>query len=245
MLPIFEFKNEPEVSAAVDFRNAPANESLTRYSNNPLIAIEWLQGVARVREKAGLLESICTFNDAFNDDELQLEPLQLPFRETDHWVAVAYPEVRTEDLDKPGIFKPEGDFLSVMQQIQTGYTTNGLQSGLVIDEWSEIIPNRAETTGIAINYNQPNTEPPQTLLLAISPEITGSWKWDDLVAVLHDTLDRAKKRAVEPEFIGATPYAQLLPAIISGVSSYPFATISTDLVHQTQIAAMNNIDDNQ
>lgn len=245
MIPTFEFKNEPELTAAVDFRNAAPGNNLTRFSNNPLIIEEWLQGAARVREKVELMESVCTFNDAFNESELKLKPLQLPYRENEHWVAVEFPEVKPEDRDKPDIFKPEGDFLSVVQQIPDGYVPSGIQSGLVIDEWSEVIPNKVETTGIAINYNQPNTEPPQTLLLAISPEITGSWKWDDLVAILHDTLDRAKKRAVEPEFLGATPYSQLLPAIISSVTTYPFATISTDLVYQTQMAALNNFDNDE
>jgi hypothetical protein len=240
MIPTFELKNESELTAAVDFRNADPGNNLTRFSNNPLIVEEWLQGMAKVREKVELMESVCSFNDAFNESELELKPIQLPYRETDHWVAVEFPEVKLEDFDNPDIFKPEGEFLSIVQQIPNGYTPHGLQSGLVIDEWSEIIPNKVETTGIAINYNQPNTEPPQTLLLAISPEITGSWKWDDLVAILHDTLDRAKKRAVEPDFLGVTPFSQLLPAIISSVSSQPSATISTDLVHQTQIAALNN-----
>ncbi len=112
---------------------------------------------------------------------------------------------------------------------------NGEQSGLVIDEWSETIPNKVETSGIAIHYDQPNSEPPQTLLLAVSPQITGKWKWDDLAAILHDTLDRAKKRGVEPDFLGASPYSQLLPAIFTAASGEPRATISTDLIQQTQI----------
>jgi hypothetical protein len=219
MIPAFEFRNEPEMNAAVNFRNEPPDRNLTRHSNNPLIVDEWLQGVARVREKAGLLESVFIYNDAFNETELDLKPLQLPYRETDHWVAVEFPEVKPEDLDNPDVFKPEGEYLSVVQQVPGAYKPEGIQSGLVIDEWSEIIPNKVETTGIAVHYNQPNSEPPQTLLLAVSPHIDGHWRWDDLVAILHDTLDRAKKRGVEPEFLGGTPYSQILPAIITAANS--------------------------
>ena len=51
-----------------------------------------------------------------------------------------------------------------------------------------MIPNRVETTGIAVHYNQPNAQPPQTLLLAVAPQLTGSWTWAALLGVLGDTL---------------------------------------------------------
>ena len=88
-----------------------------------------------------------------------------------------------------------------------------------------------ETTGIAVHYNQPNTEPPQSLLLAISPTLTGKWSWTDLVAVITDTFDRARRRGVEPDHLAATAYAQLLPAVITSVTSgSKFGTISTSLI---------------
>ena len=102
----------------------------------------------------------------------------------------------------------------------------------MIDEWNEVIPNRIETTGIAIHYNQPNTEPPQCLLLAVSPNVNGRWEWDDLVETVTDTFDRAKRRAVEPDFLRPTAYWQLLPAVLSSFTSYPFGTISTNMAVQ-------------
>jgi hypothetical protein len=113
-----------------------------------------------------------------------------------------------------------------------GYNVADAQSGLLIDEWNETIPNRIETTGIAIHYNQPNTEPPQCILLAVSPNVNGRWEWDDLVETITDTFDRAKRRAVEPDFLRTTPYAQLLPAVLSSFTSFPFGTISTNLAVQ-------------
>jgi hypothetical protein len=116
--------------------------------------------------------------------------------------------------------------------LPSGYSAAAPQAGLLIDEWNEVIPNRIETTGIAIHYNQPNTEPPQCLLLAVSPTIKGRWEWDDLVDTLMDTFDRAKRRAVEPDFLRTTPYAQLLPAVLSSFTSHPFGTISTNWAAQ-------------
>ena len=76
----------------------------------------------------------------------------------------------------------------------------------------------------------------KAVLLAVTPEITGSWSWDDLLACVTETLDRAKTRAVELDQVADTPYGQLVPAILTAVSSFPFATISTDLVHQSEVA---------
>ena len=42
-------------------------------------------------------------------------------------------------------------------------------NGLLLDEWVEEIPGKEELTGISFQYNQPDSQPPQSLLLAISP----------------------------------------------------------------------------
>ena len=247
-IPSFAFKNRPELESAQAFANdEPPEQSLLRFTNERLksaarnsvindwrgLAVEeWLQGVASVREKAGLLESVNTYQEAFAGEELALKPLQLPFNKKAHWVAVEFPEVKPEELDNPNVFVPAGDFLSIVRQLPAGYTASAAQSGLVIDEWNEVIPNPIETTGIAVHYNQPNTEPPQCVLLAVSPVINGRWDWDDLVETLTDTFDRAKRRGVEPDFLRTTPYAQLLPAILSTFTSHPFGTISTNLAVQ-------------
>jgi hypothetical protein len=45
-----------------------------------------------------------------------------------------------------------------------------------------------------------------------------------------------QRRGVEPEHLGDTPFAQILPAILTSVTSHRFATISTDLVHRSEVA---------
>ena len=58
--------------------------------------------------------------------------------------------------------------------------------GLVIDEWTELLPRASETTGIAFNYDAPNAEPPQALLLAVSARSfsnNGRWQWRELRSV--------------------------------------------------------------
>lgn len=65
--------------------------------------------------------------------------------------------------------------------------------------------------------------PPQSLLLAVTPEIKGGWTWDDLIGILNNTLDRAKLRAVEPKLLDELlpPEVNILrPAILADFSQY-------------------------
>lgn len=236
-LPRFAARNPDELSSAQAFRDRPPDQGLLRHSGDPLIAEEWFQGAARVRDRLELLETINTLGDVFGNSTSPIRPLQLPFRATDYWVAVEYPEVPVANLDDENVFRPVGDFLSIAQIFPTsGFDPTVTQTGLQIDAWTEVIPNRRETTGIAVNYNQPNSEPPQVLLLAVTPELTGSWNWDDLVAILVDTLDRAKLRAVEPDHLGTSALAHFLPAILTPTTSNPNAAIAAPLDYQTAFA---------
>lgn len=253
LVPTFAFQNVAELAAADAFCNeAPAESSLMRFTQErrsaeaagdrivdwrPLTVDDWVHGTGSVRERVHGLDRLGTLRTAFGRPQPLVRALQLPFDERAHWVAVEYPEVSPESLDDPDTFVPEGEFLSFVRELPPDYSLSGTQAGLLVDEWNEVIPNRVETTGIALNYNQPNTEPPQTVLLAVSPTIDGAWSWDDLVGTLTDTFDRARRRAVEPDFLQETPYAQLLPAILSTFTRFPFATISTDLSSQQATTA--------
>lgn len=239
LLPRFTLKNPDELSAAVAFRELPLDAGLLRHSADPMIVEEWFQGAAVVRERLQTLETLATMSDALANPFPRLRPLQLPFRASDYWVAVQYPDVPApaDGEQEPPPFRPEGDFLSVVQAAPpSGFDPAARQTGLLIDAWSEVIPTRVETTGIAVHYNQPNAQPPQVLLLAVAPELTGAWKWDELVGILADTLRRAKLRSVEPDQIHASALGHFLPAILTPVSSRPGATVTADLVHQTAVA---------
>ena len=95
------------------------------------------------------------------------------------------------------------------------------QCGLLLDEWTETIPGPSVDTGIAFHHDRPNTEAPQAMLLVTPTDFRGAWQWDDLVDALNETLDLAKRRAVEPEHIDASPYAPFLPATVAGHPGAP------------------------
>lgn len=242
LLPRFGVQNADELAAARDFREQALDQGLLRFSANPLIAVEWFQGTARVRERLRVLETVQTLADAFGQTSSQVRPLQLPFRATDYWIAVQYPDVELADLDDPATFTPVGDFLSIAQVLPGDtYDPTATQTGLVIDAWTEVIPNRQETTGIAVHYNQPNAEPPQVLLLAVTPVVTGNWTWDDLIAVLEETIERAKLRAVEPDQLGDSALGQILPGVLTPTTSNPDAAIAMPFDFATAVAYATTI----
>ena len=183
---------------------------------------DWLYGVSRVREKMHAWEQVVTLSDAMNGTELELQPLQLPYSENDTWLALDYDPEHSIDNDKI-LYTSYFRAFNVAQK----------QCGLLVDEWTEVIPTKDETTGLSFQYDQPNAEPPQTLLLATPSRFTGEWRWDDLTGALHEALDLAQLRALEPEHLEETAYAQFLPATISAVTYNPLATLSVNYALST------------
>ena len=138
-----------------------------------------------------------------SSDSLPCSPLQLPFRDQDSWLGVEFPE-------ETAIVH---DTIAFVQCLPQGLNPVGEQCGLLIDEWTESVPKRQEVTGLAFNFDQPNSAPPSAILLAITPEETGHWQWENLVASVLDTFQRARLRAVEPDIVDNLPgLATLLPA---------------------------------
>ena len=66
------------------------------------------------------------------------------------------------------------------------------------------------TAALAINANAPNTQPPQTMLLAISPD-GARWSDDRVFDLVVETVDLARIRLVTLETMPVM--ARILPAI--------------------------------
>lgn len=218
ILPIFTYHN------GIDIQQSNADRSqLLKYAKDTLKMLfpvdEWLQSTSHVRPKSARWDGIRAFVESFNAASLELNPLQLPYRAGDSWLAVEFPE--TDELTHEP-FNILHDTLSVVTHGEAAFTFVG-QCGLLIDDWTEVIPTKEEVTGLTFNYDRPNASPPQALLLAVTPEETGHWAWDDLVGILNDTLQRAKRRAVEPlmlDKVNRPELGVLLPAVVADFSQY-------------------------
>jgi hypothetical protein len=205
-IPIFNAVNGADLSTQL---NLPSTTSLLR-NNGAMAMQEWLETVARVRSKMKALHLLGMNLEITAGESFSLSPVQLPYRTDDYWIGLPYPETHLPGGDKLSIVIIDpGNWIS---------NTSTERAGFVVDEWMEIIPNAVETTGIAFNYNQPNAMAPQSLLLAVTPEITGHWKWENLVFTLMDTLEMAKNRAVEPDHLDQSALSHILPGIMAEVA---------------------------
>ncbi len=176
----------------------------------------WAESIAKVRERVNKVEMVSTMTRLFDNHFPEYTPVQLPYETVktvdggevaDYWLGLEYPQE----------YEPESDKLSlvVLNKDQLIAGSSGSRTcGLLIDEWIEVIPQKEETTGVTFNYDQPDAEPPQSMLLAVPPEETGWWKWDDLAYTILDTMDLYKARLVEPEHIDKSIFTQVLPAVL-------------------------------
>ena len=190
---------------------------------------EWLQSLAPVRPRVAEYQKVQILSELLGTQEPthELEPVQFPsfstrtetfFQERpDRWLAVQFPHYYY-DIDQNNDRRIPEDNLSLAFEYASDFLISGLRAGFIIDEWSELIPDHNTNLGVAMNYNKPNTEPPNALLLAISPTVKGKWEWGDVVVTVEETFDLAKKRLVDPDLLKSSCLNHFLPALLPAIS---------------------------
>ena len=171
---------------------------------------EWLFGLARTRPMMHAWEMTVAFASAFGRPEPSLVPMQLPYQSAAPWLALQFPSDYEIDSDR----------LLYTAHYAAPFDPTAHQCGLLLDEWTEVIPGTTKETGLTFNFDRPDNEPPQSILVVTPATGDGSWHWEDVAGALNETLDLAKKRAVEPAQLDATAYARFLPATIMAVTLY-------------------------
>lgn len=224
-----DFQVFPEFSISSDQGDEWANAlaayasgSLTKYLTTTakldFPVDEWLYGVARIRPNMRSWEQILALTAAFQRPVPELTPAQFPFEATAPWLALQYSSADYSLLS---------DHVLYTAYYPVAFDKAARQCGILLDEWTEVVPTTDRATGITFNFDRPNNEAPQSLLLVTPASATGEWTWEDLVGGVNETLDLAKKRLVEPGQINFTPYSCLLPATIMAVTFYGISITTT------------------
>jgi hypothetical protein len=240
IIPAFNCYNDTDLALADSARGQLLAHAVAAVpgATPGVIVDEWLQALARVRPQVRRWDVIRVLAEALNDVQLDMLPVQVPHRAKDSWLAVEFPETDPFESDKP--FGISRDTLSIAAHGASAFKAGMRQRAILLDEWTEEIPTAQEITGISFRFNQPNAAPPQTLLLAVTPEETGSWSWDALVGILSDTLGRAKRRAVEPAHLEKQGllWNAFAPALVSEFSTQMESDVSLDLMLMLQYAPL-------
>jgi hypothetical protein len=160
-----------------------------------LVASRWLSRIARVRPGAGRLDRLLFYGEALGTTAARRIRIgQLPFQSSDRWIGLP----PTPD------FPLAGDKLSLVIHAPANFSFATPFVGLMIDEWVETVPRPTEMTGLAFNFDQPDARAPQAMLLAVAPDVSGTrapgqWDVDTLAAIVSETLDLARLRAITPD----------------------------------------------
>jgi hypothetical protein len=188
---------------------------------DPLAAHGWFTQYARVRDPMSRMSACLRGAEVLGAGErLNLSVAQLPFVNGERWVGLQ-PE--------PGKSLAPGK-LSLVLQTPAPVNTAVALTGLLVDEWTETVPNTRETTAVTFQFDPPDACAPQCVLLAVPPVPGQDWTSDVLRQVLEETLDLAKLRAIDAESLGEV--AHYLPALYLAFNAKDDA-VSTDFAALT------------
>ncbi|MFE0521696.1 hypothetical protein [Streptomyces sp. NPDC058954] len=190
---------------------------------------DWLLEMERVRPRAR------TFGDALTAAEVlagttacAATVAQLPAGQ--QWIARG-------PAPLPSRTRPAPRHCAVLRT--EGPADPGQVAGLVVDAWTESVPEpaaaasadgqgpqagheaREEMGGLAFHYDQPDARAPQALLLALPPDRGRGWRMEDIHAVVEETFALAQIRGMDlndfAELRGLLPVQWTMPPHGSGL----------------------------
>jgi hypothetical protein len=214
-LPLFTYDHADELKNAL-----AANEQVQ--GGDALNVYTWFTRAARVREPLARWGAPLRGAEVLGTGErLRLKVAQLPFDAADRWVGLPPPAGKGVQAGK----------LSLVVHAAATLTLDQPLCGLLVDEWVEVVPNPAETTAIAFQFNPPDACAPQSVLLAVPPVPDQPWTVASLHRVLVETLDLAKLRAVDAEALGEIGH--YMPALFFAFNTND-EVVSTDFAQLTR-----------
>lgn len=175
-------------SNSIDLTKSFSRAEIDSDKKQKFVISSWVSGLSRVRPKMKALSQFKIFDGFYNKEKaVRYIPIQTASNgKRNPWISV--------DFSYEPKFKIEKDYTSLLFMLENEEDPRftKLNKGILIDEWTEFIPNDAETTGVAFNYDQPNNEPPQVLLLCVASQ--NKWDGQDLSTMLRQTIFRSKNR---------------------------------------------------
>jgi hypothetical protein len=208
-------------TGATEFSAALA-ASTTVQAGDALAAHTWFARCARVRDGVAHIGGCLQRAEVLGTGtRLNLSVAQLPFDADERWVGLP---------PAPGKAIPPSKLSLVVQTIGP-ITATQVLTGLLVDEWVEIVPSAQETTALAFQFDAPDACAPQSVLIAVPPVPGQDWTTETLRRVLMETLDLAKLRAVDTEALGVA--AQHLPGLYLAFNTEDHA-VSTDFAPLTR-----------
>ncbi len=188
-----------------DFRPT-VKKTLTAYKNlDEDIFDDWQGEISDVRDGMRIwrqLQSVQTAYDIDMGDVSIIQTDENDMLKDDFWMGTEVPNEDTlSDSNTMVIYNSNAINVSDGKPLKF--------CGIVFDSWVEYIPYKKRSAGLAIYCDRPDNEAPQTVLLAIHPEVNilqnRKWTSEILLDVLGFTRLLAMNRAVEPDHLYTWP----------------------------------------
>ena len=119
-------------------------------TGGPATALGWLHAVGRAREQTGMMADAVDLAEAAGGPGFDPVLAQLPDLPGEGWAATTLPGASGPRTCLLALAWPAAEQLS------------GQVSGLVVDAWTEVIPDRRVTSGIAVHVDAPSAKAPQS-----------------------------------------------------------------------------------
>ena len=169
---------------------------------------------------------------------------QLPATEGRYWIGLSDEEKGDESPQRDWVRSPLSLIVASHGRIpEFQESTRVVTGGLLLDEVQETVPVENVDTSVAFQYDAPGSQPPQTLLLAVPPQMKETpdpWTPEMLAAIVRDTIDLAKVRTVDldalsadiftSEDIAPEPLGSIMPGIYFQLEDSPLSDEIRDSV---------------
>jgi len=160
----------------------------------------WFSRASRVRAGVARLDAAMRYVELLDTGEtLSLSVGQLPAGMSERWVGLK--------SDKPVL----GGRVSLVAHSVGAVDPNASFCGLLVDDWTEVIPNKTEMTGVVFQHDAPGARAPHAVLLAVAPGFGPNWSLPALEATVLETLELAQLRAVDADSLAGL--GQYLPGL--------------------------------
>ncbi|KOT34850.1 hypothetical protein ADK41_25735 [Streptomyces caelestis] len=219
----------------------PLTESLahadTLLAGDPHAPAGWLTRMGRIRRGIERLVTSLGYAEALETgDALTAVVAQTPYTthpdptRAERWAALPSADDRSPGprlslvVHTPGTTVPTDPAAVLFGRLR----------GIVVDEWTEVIPHEHQTTGVALHIDAPDASPPQTVLLAVPPDASPTWTPELLGATVEAALDLARLRAVDYEALhpdsptAVADIGQLAPAALLAMNTRYEDAVATD-----------------
>ncbi|MEM7703303.1 MAG: hypothetical protein AAF251_15305 [Pseudomonadota bacterium] len=168
---------------------------------------DWAEGLIDIRPRFAALAALdaALGGQILSSTANDMVAGQLPYLSGDAWFAHIFPEGSPPKANTVSYGLLGGGITDPVGPIE----------GLKLDEWIETIATRETPQALSFHFDAPDTESPNTCLLAIPRPNIDTWSVDELLGCVNEAMLIAEWRGLTPDHFAGTELSHWLPATLA------------------------------